>query len=176
MSSFLPTAFSAAALAVHWQPRRKPLAPLAVAARGAAALRLAKRLLADNEPLERFDGVAGRELLVLQVNAAPIDSPQPSTLNGNALLKNAGVVLPWVDGVQYLGKDPAAPALLLPTNYGPVIPEEILQRVFLPRGAHIQKLAILVRPDILVPMDRARPVSRAVLLEWLERQKSGALS
>src|SRR5437868_15417633 len=89
MSSFLPAEFSAAALEVHWRPREKPLAPVAVAARGFAALRLAQRLLAEDELLERFEGVAGRELLVLQPNAL-----QPCT------------DLPWVDGVQYLGKDP----------------------------------------------------------------------
>src|SRR5262245_25556690 len=93
---------------IAWTPRKFPLPPAAVAARGDASIRLARRLLQlDDEALKQLEGVAGERLLVVQGNPD---------------------VLPWVDGVQYLGVDPAAPAVLLPTNYQPALPQELLAR------------------------------------------------
>jgi hypothetical protein len=39
--------------------------------------------------------------------------------------------LPWADGVVYLGRDPAAPKLLLPTTLRPDVPLDLFERALL---------------------------------------------
>jgi hypothetical protein len=148
-------------LAVRWQPRQSPLKPVAVAACGTVALRLAHKLLAQDS-LQQFEGVAGDQLLVLQGSEMQNDGTQ----------QPAGSSLPWVDGVQYLGAHPAAPSLLLPTNYEPMLPGEMLEKVFLARCKRGEKYAVLLQPLLLIPMVQARAVLRAVLSQWLAEQKS----
>jgi MoxR-vWA-beta-propeller ternary system domain bpX5 len=75
---------------VDWRPRAVPLPVVAVAARGEPALRLVERAT------PRFRGIGGPGWLVL-----------------------LGDELPWVDGAVYLGRDPDAPRLLLPTHSAP---------------------------------------------------------
>src|SRR5258708_28670580 len=82
---------------ISWTPRQTPLLPVAVAARGDAALRLARRLLLlDGQSLTRLKGVAG---------------------DGLILIKGAEGDLPRVEGVPSLGIASQAPALLLPSTY-----------------------------------------------------------
>ena len=132
---------------ISWTPRQIPLLPVAVAARGDAALRLARRLLLlDDESLTRLKGVAGDELIVI---------------------KGAEQDLPWVEGVQYLGIDSEAPALLLPTNYEASWPQPLLARALAVRAEESGQIAVLPQPALLVPMKSARPVSRQRLTEWI---------
>jgi MoxR-vWA-beta-propeller ternary system protein len=135
--------------ALELVPRETPLAPVAALATGAAARRLARRLLAaTDEHLARLEGVAGPGLLV--VTGAEAD-------------------LPWVDGVRYLGRDPDAPGLLLPTAARPVIPATLLARTLLagaPTGG--APYAVRLAPLALVPLGGARPVVRGRLAAWLE--------
>ena len=134
-------------VAVAWRERDAPLAPAAVAARGSASRTLARRLLTlDDERLGRLRGVAGSGLLVL-VGAADD--------------------LPWVDGVVYLGVDPRARALLLPTTLEPDAPLPLLERALLDRRDR-PPLAVLLEPPALVSVGAARPVARAALAAWLE--------
>jgi hypothetical protein len=134
---------------IAWTARQFPLRAAAVAARGDASLRLARRLLQlDDETLKQLEGVAGNRLLVVQGNPD---------------------VLPWVDGVQYLGVDPAAPGALLPTNYQPTLPQELLARALRTRAGTTGLIAVLPDPLLVVPMQSARPVFRPALLRWLEQ-------
>ena len=131
----------------NWIARDTPLLPTAVAAHGPASLRLAHRLLQlSDESLSQLEGVAGRQLILIQ---------------------GAGEQLPWADGVQYLGVDPAAPFLLLPTNYRPSLPEAFLQKALLKKAESSGRLAVLPSPLLLVPLHEARPIFRSVLAAWL---------
>lgn len=133
---------------IIWKPRDIPLPPVAVAARGEPALRLARRLLQfDDESLARFEGVSGQLLIVTR---GPAD------------------LLPWVDGVQYLGIDPLAPSMLFPTNYEPSLPQELVAKAFAKVAGH-GSMAVLPNPLLLIPMGEARPVSHHTLNEWLEQ-------
>jgi hypothetical protein len=135
---------------VHWGPRAVPLAPAAVAARGESARSLADRLLAaDDEQISRFEGVAGEDLLVV--------------------LGPAGE-LPWVEGAVYLGRDPSAPALLLPTTREPSLPLPLVERALIARARRVPgvlpPLAVLIHPTRLASTAEARPITRMKLLVW----------
>ena len=133
---------------ITWKPRDAPLLPVAVAAKGETSLRLARRLLQlTDEYLSRLEGVAGKRLIVIQ---------GPTEL------------LPWVDGVQYLGVDGSAPSMLFPTNYEASLPPELLASA-LARTAGQGVIAVLPNPLLLVPMREARPVARETLTAWLEQ-------
>ena len=137
---------------VHWHPRVSPLLPEGIGARGASALQLGRRLLQlDDEALGRFFGVAGDKLLVV---------------TGSTEL------LPWIEGVQYLGRDPACTEVLSPTNYSPSVPSSLLARALGARLLSPGPLAILPFPDppVFVPLGDARPISRQQLNAWLESQ------
>ena len=132
---------------LNWQTRPTPLPPVGVAARGAAAQALAARLLAlADENLAQFDGVAGAGLLVITGDEAR---------------------LPWADGVFYLGRDAAAPTLLLPTVWQPDVPLTLLERALLRQKAAVAPVAVLLNPPLLVSLATARPLARAALTAWL---------
>ena len=134
-----------------WSPRSSPLTALAVAGVGPVALALARRVLAagDSE-LARWSGVAGPGVLVL---LGDTDS------------------LPWVEGVVYLGRDAAAPALLLPCTLAPDVAPALLERALVARAQTGTPLAVLPRSAHLVPVGAARPVSRDTVRAWLAKQE-----
>lgn len=136
---------------VTWQPREKPLAPVAAAAAGGVAGNLVRRLLAEGEEgLARCSGVAGPGLLL--VLAAESD-------------------LPWVDGVVYLGRDPEAPALLLPVHRRPAVPLPLFERALLNAfPAARPPVAVLVEPAVCASVAAARPIVRESLVRWLEER------
>jgi hypothetical protein len=137
-------------LKLVFRPRSQPLEPIAVAGRAEVAERLAARLLADDDArLGRLSGVSGSGLLVL--------------------LGNAGD-LPWVDGVVYLGRDARAPTLLLPTAREPALPAELFERVILTQAAAGAPVA--VTEDFAAGVGAARPIVRARLRAWLDRERS----
>lgn len=132
---------------IRWLPRQEPLAPLGAAALGAAAARLARRLLEeDDDSLAELRGVGGRGLLVVL---------------------GAAERLPWVEGLTYLGRDGQAPALLLPTALEPSAPAALLERAFAARFPTLLPCAVVTGPALLVPVAEARPVARDTLLKWL---------
>lgn len=139
---------------VTWSDREPPLVPCAVAAQGDVARHLARRLLElDDASLGRLSGVAGKTSLVLLGDEAN---------------------LPWVDGVLYLGRDPVAPFLLLPTRFAPVFPDaNLLERAI---RKHFAKLLppLAVVPDTLtvISCDKALPVSRSRIESWLAEEPS----
>ena len=136
-------------ISVVWRPRTTPLDPVGVAARGEAARALARRLLArDDEALARMEGAAAPELLVIL---------------------GASADLPWVDGAVYLGKDAAAPSLLLPTTREPSVPLPLVERAFARAAGAPPPLAILLDPPLLTSLQNARPILRRTLQGWLDR-------
>lgn len=144
---------SSSQLPVRWAPRPVPLNALAVAGVGPVALALARRALAaDDAGLAAWRGVAGAGVLVLLGDAE---------------------TLPWVDGAVYLGRDAAAPALLLPCNLAPDVAPSLLERALLARSSGGSPLAVLPRLEWLVPVGAARPVARETLSAWLKAQGPG---
>lgn len=138
-----------ALLPLRWRVREPPLSPAAAAATGPAARALAQRLLAmPDERLRALRGVAGEALL---------------------LIIGAEEDLPWVDGAQYLGRDPEAPGLLLPTTLCPAVPLPLVERaVMLRRRTAPMPMAVVLDPPLLVPLEDARPVEKPALRQWLE--------
>lgn len=136
-------------ISVVWRPRRTPLDPVGVAARGEAARALARRLLVrDDEALARLSGAASRELLVVLGDSAD---------------------LPWVDGAVYLGKDTAAPSLLIPTTREPSVPLPLVERAVARAAKTPPPFAVLLEPPAVASLEAARPMLRSTLERWLTR-------
>lgn len=137
-----------------WRPRRTPLDPVGVAARGEAARALARRLLArEDEALARLNGAAAPELLIVLGDSAE---------------------LPWVDGAVYLGRDAAAPSLLLPTTREPSVPLPLVERACSRTVEAPPPFALLLDPPLLTSLQAARPVLRTTLQSWLDRAGGAA--
>ncbi len=135
-------------LPVTWSPRQSPLSALAVAGVGPVAVALARRALAsEDKQLGAWSGVAGPGMLVL---LGETDS------------------LPWVDGAVYLGRDPAAPSLLLPCTLAPEVAPALLERALVAHASAGTPLAVLPRSGLLVPVGAARTVARETLAAWLK--------
>lgn len=124
-------------LPIAWAPRAEPLAIRAAAARGEAAVALVARLRALPE-----HGLRG--------------------LGGPGWIVVIGDEPPWVDDLVYLGRDPRAPRLLLPTDRAPMVGEvdvtELLdRRVAAECRAHRGPYAVVPGWAIL-PLGAARMV------------------
>jgi hypothetical protein len=136
----------------RWRAREWPLAPIAVAAHGEVAIAFAHRLLAlEDESLATLKGVAGEGLLILLGDEES---------------------LIWVDGVTYLGRDEAAPALLVPTTLEPDVPMALLERALVKRLNEAAPIAVLLDPPIIASVSLARPISRETLVGWLKLENS----
>ena len=125
-----------------------PLEPVAVAATGAAARSLARRLLArEHTALAHLQGVCGDGVLVLLGEAQH---------------------LPWSDGAVYLGRDPEAPLLLLPTVLVPDVPLSWLERKLCAEFPEVEPpLALLPAVGLVLSVRAARRVEAAALRAWL---------
>ena len=135
---------------VAFVPRELPLSPVAAAGAGPVARRLGERLLAaDDRHLAALRGAAGRDVLLILGEAES---------------------LPWVSGIAYLGNDPSAPRLLLPTTLTPDVPASLFERaLFALSPAERGPLAVLASPRRVVPAGLARRIDRALLERWLSR-------
>ena len=131
-------------LPVTWSTRAVPLPPAAVAARGKAAALLVARLRAlPDDRLARLEGGASDGLVVVA---------------------GASEDLPWVDGVVYLGHDPAAADLLVPTTHMASAPAMLVEAALRARGAlPAGPFAVLLDPLTLVPLRELRRIDRAAL-------------
>ncbi len=135
---------------IAFSPREEPLAPAAVVAIGLVAHALGEHLLQrSDEQLLAWTGVAGENVLIVL---------------------GAAESLPWVDGVSYLGRDPRAPRLLLPTNLQPdATLIELFEAAVIRRASELTPpLAVLVSPPRILSLAAALPIRRARLLAWLE--------
>lgn len=128
--------------------RTEPLSARAVVAEHDVARRLASRLLTlDEATRHQLRVVVTKDLLVAL-------GPEE--------------VLPWVDGVRYLGAEPQSQAMLLPTTRettpSSVLVERALRRTHqLPAGPFA-----LLSFERLVPLGRSVPVSAHALAPLLE--------
>jgi hypothetical protein len=133
---------------IAFTPRNEILEPAAVAGAGPVALALARRLMAHGS-VERFTGVAAASLVIA-----------------------IGDDLPWVDGVTYLGRDPQAPLLLLPTQLEPSARIDLVERALSMRAKGVSPpLAILASPPRIVSLAAALPIDRARLAAWIEAHR-----
>jgi hypothetical protein len=134
--------------ALVWEARRSPLAPTACFGRGPVARLLVEKLLT----------YAPERLALLKGVGAP----------GLVLVLGETDLLPWVDGLGYLGRDPEAPGLLLPTQRRPDVHLLLVERALKARAPHAAwPLAVLLDPSALVPVGEARPLDRAALEAFL---------
>jgi hypothetical protein len=133
---------------VQWIPRTHALTPIAVAASGATAQKLLQRVQEFNdERLRVLRGVAFENTVVLT---------------------GCEEDLPWIEGVLYLGRDPAAPHLLIPTNLSPDVPLSLLDEAIFKRSLR-EPLALLPGEKLVIPLDGERELSRESILGWLAR-------
>lgn len=139
-------------IALHLSARKEPLAACAALCMSKESTRLVTRLLQlDNAELARLSGIHGDDFVFICGDA---------------------VDLPWVDGVQYFGKDPTAPQLLLPTALGPNVPSALLERAVALRLAAQANtasgpFAVCFDPPQLIPVGAAQPLRRTALEDWL---------
>lgn len=132
-----------------FSPRPDPLVPAAAAACGKVALALAKRLsqFGDDE-LASLRGAASRDVLIVTGDAE---------------------ALPWVDGTVYLGRDPLAPRLLLPTTMQPDIAPDLFERAIARHAAALPPpWAVLIAPPRVFSAAHASVLDRAFIRRWLE--------
>lgn len=118
---------------MRWVDREPPLVPVAVAARGEVARKLAEKLVGRD-----VRGVAGPGIVVA-----------------------LGTQLPWVDGVTWLGVDPLAPGLYLPTARRPEDPIEWVEAAVL---RQVSRPAALLEDGTVVPLEAARPIGDAAFV------------
>ena len=104
-----------------------------------------------DEPLHELRGAAGDDVLVVL---------------------GATEVLPWVDGVNYLGRDPDAPRLLLPTMVRPAIAADAFERAIARHAAALLGAsgpwAVLHDARRVFSIADAGPIDRDLLGRWLE--------
>jgi hypothetical protein len=134
---------------VTWRPRAEPLTPVAVAARGDDARLLARRVLALGDPeLGQLQGFVTGDWLVL------LAEPEQ---------------LPWTPGVRYLGRDPEAPQLLMPTVSEPAVAAALLQRGLAARFPLLRPpLLVLAEEQTVLSAAAARTLDRERLRQWVE--------
>jgi hypothetical protein len=76
--------------------------------------------------------------------------------------------LPWVDGARYLGRDPQAPALLLPTAREPNIPISLFEKALLQSaGALPRPIAVFEIPPGIASLAEAAMVTSDAVKFWL---------
>ena len=150
------------AIVVGWTERIVPLTPRAVVAKDAlVAARLLRRVLEyPDAALSAWAGVVAAPSGAVALFALRPDAP----------------ALPWVDGVIYLGHDPAAPnaALFLPTTLQPTVPAALLHRALRTRFPDVREpLAVWPADDAggltLLSLHDARALDRETIAERTRR-------
>ncbi|MGD8913316.1 MAG: hypothetical protein PVI97_16365 [Candidatus Thiodiazotropha sp.] len=131
---------------VPWRMRHEPLVPQGLMAYGAQRRATAERLLAqDDQRLARLRGIAGDHHLLILGNETD---------------------LPWIPEATYLGQDPLATHLMLPTNLTPDIPLEWLDRAIITTHGE-RHYAVDPMHRMLVPITDALSLDRSCLQqEW----------
>lgn len=131
-----------------------PLPARAVLVRAAAARQLAHHLLGwESARLAPLRACVGDDLMVVLGD---------------------DTCLPWVDQAIYLGHDPAAPGLLLPTNRGLNVPVDLFAEA-LTRRVGRGPWAVLPADSgglVAVPIAPAGPIARDQLEAWVMRARS----
>lgn len=138
---------------LRWIDRARVLAPIAACGRGAAADALALKL--SSWPADRLAKLSG----------VSVFAPERAVF----VLAQSEDDLPWVDGIQYLGKDPHAPQLLLPTAERPDIHLSLFERA-ITRVARTPGLIAVLAPPArsIIPLRAALPLSSKKLRDFIE--------
>jgi len=132
---------------IHWETRAQPLTPVGVGARGRSAIALGLRLLRySDDELAQLKAVAGEATLVVLGETE---------------------LLPWVDGVVYLGRDDSSSSLLLPTTYASTVHVSLLESALLSNQNGHAPLAVFLNPTAVVSVAKALPIERSALQRWL---------
>lgn len=134
---------------VNWVVREPPLSPRAVVGEGEAGRALARRLLADPEGLQSFQGLellASHNILCVRADAG---------------------ALPWVPGLVYLAPCPGAPQLWVPTYLRPDLDPSLLVEALSHEG-QARPFAVLPDSGHVFSMSLARPSTPERLLAWME--------
>jgi len=140
------------AIAPRFAPRTVPLTPVAVAVPTALCGVLVERWRRDPSVLQALRAVA-----------------TPSAL----LLFGDADTLPWVDGVVYLGRDPDAPRLLVPTAVAPDVPMALFEKALFARHPEARPpAALLWNPPRLVDALSPAPFDLASVTSWVARGSS----
>jgi hypothetical protein len=136
-------------MSIAFTPRDTILDPVAVAGLGNAARALAHRLLAlKDDRLRELRGAAGEGILI-------------------ALGETAA--LPWAAGVTYLGYEPDAPRLLVPTMLRPAIAFDVFERAIARYAAPLSTpWAVLASPARVFSVANATTIDRKEILKWLD--------
>ena len=125
-----------------FRPRAEPLPARAVVGGKALARRMLARPDAELHRLQVV--VSGGRLVAL----APAE------------------LLAWADGATYLGSDPRAPELLMPTTQEPDVHPQLLERALRRlKGAEEGPLAVIAGE--VIPLGLAAPPSRERLTAWV---------
>jgi hypothetical protein len=134
---------------ITFSQREDCLDPAAVVGLGPIACALAERLmLLSDGRLGRLRGSAG---------------------NGITVVLGEAQDLPWADGVTYLGRDPAAPRLLVPCMLHPNIAMDVFERAVAHCAAALPgPWAVLATPPRLFSVADAAIINRGHLAQWLE--------
>jgi len=130
---------------VQWVLRVAPLVPSAAIATGPAAIALAQRVLAlDDEHRAQLSGGVSAETFVVR-----------------------GEELPWAEGVAYLGVDPAAEGLLLPTTRRPDAPLDLFARAVYARFPSAPRPLAVLESRRVLPLGATRTIDTDALRRWL---------
>jgi len=133
---------------VTWKSRRDPLPAVAVAGSGVTQCII----------MERLRRRPASELADLKIVVAA----------DHFVIFGESHRLPWASGGLYLGTDPRAPGLLLPTSLEPTLPIHLFEDVLRARyTTHGAQLAVFPKPLSLVAITNAKPVSDESVLAWL---------
>jgi hypothetical protein len=133
---------------VTWKSRREHLPPAAVAGRGVSRCII----------MERLRRRTPAELAALHIVVAD---------DYFVVMGECGT-LPWVSGSFYLGRDPDAPTLLLPTALEPTLPVNLLEEVIHTRfPMHLGQTAVFPHPLHLMPLANARLLTDDAVFAWL---------
>ena len=128
-------------LKIKWENRLDALEPSAMIAFNDAARRLKEKLLSfEDKKLSLLQGVFARNLL---------------------FVAGAKDVLPWTDGVIYLGRDARAASIFMPTNLRPNVPSDLFEKSLLAHFADAKPFAVI--EDKIISVGKMRPISREIL-------------
>jgi hypothetical protein len=128
-------------LKIRWQNRFDALEPSALIAFGNAAENLRGKLLTfDDEKLSALQGVFAENLL---------------------FVAGAKEILPWANGVVYLGKDRLAPSVFVPTNLRPNVPLDLFEKSLLAKFSAQKPFAVV--ENKIISIGKMHPISRKIL-------------
>lgn len=129
---------------LSWHERPTPLTPTGIVGVGEVAISLARRVLLEDQP-SLFQSVAAKDLLVVLHH-------QP----------------PWVDGGVFIGVDPDAPGLYLPTWMELSVHPQLVARALRDKGL-IGPVVLLPHLNTAVPIKLAGRLDPKRLLDWLDQ-------